>query len=139
MPISYTIKKEQGIIVSKHEGNISDRELVDVYKALFQDPSLRKGYRKLVDLRSSKSTERSMAALIEVADMVKQYYSGSTETTKTAIVASHDLYFGLARTYELISDEYPDEIMVFRDVDKALEWLDVGPDVLEDIRQVNGS
>lgn len=133
MPIFYSIKKEQGIVVSKHEGNISDKELVDVYTALYQDPDFRKNYSKLVDLRSSKSTERSMGALKEVADMVKQYHSKRSERTKTAIVAPHDLYFGLARTYELISDESPEEVMVFRDVDKALEWLDVGPDVLKDI------
>lgn len=131
MPITYTIKKEKGVVVSKHEGVVSDKELLDTYRRLYNDPDFQLEFKKLVDLRATESLERSADALQDIAQMIKSRYAGSSARSKTAIVAPRDLSYGLARIYEVYSEDTPQETAVFRDLEKALDWLELSADILD--------
>ena len=131
MPISYQINKQESLIISRHDGEISDKELIDTYDGLFQNDDAKKCLKILVDLRATMSTERSADALRTIADRVRIFHGNSPERTKTAIIAPRDLSFGLSRMYEAYSDEDHEEVMVFRDAQKALHWIGVAPNVFE--------
>lgn len=134
MPITYTIRKNEGFVVAKHEGLVSDQELLDTYRQLYNDPDYQLGFKKLVDLRATESMERSADALQDIAQLIKSRYAGSSERFKTAIVAPRDLSYGLARIYEVYSEETPQETMVFRDLQKALDWLELSADDILDLQ-----
>ena len=131
MPISYCIKKEDGIVICRHEGKTGDREFIDAYESLFADPDYTRGFNQFVDLRLAKSTGRSAEALRAIGGLVELYYAGSGQRTKTAIVAPADLSYGLARMYGFLSEPSLQEVEIFRDVHKAADWLGVSVQLLE--------
>ena len=59
--------------------------------------------------------------LEEVASVLRH----ATTVGKIAIVASKDVEFGMARMVELLADESPTEIRVFRAVGEAESWLGI--------------
>jgi hypothetical protein len=42
---------------------------------------------------------------------------------RRALVITNDVLFGMARMYQLLKDESPDELQIFRNMDEALQWL----------------
>ena len=44
---------------------------------------------------------------------------------RRALVVTNDLVFGMARMYQILSDESPDEFEIFRKLDDALLWLEI--------------
>jgi hypothetical protein len=42
---------------------------------------------------------------------------------RRAVVVTNDVVFGMARMYQILTDESPDELRIFRKVDDALQWL----------------
>jgi hypothetical protein len=45
------------------------------------------------------------------------------EGSRRAFVASSDVQFGLSRMFQILSDESPAEVRVFRDLAEARRWL----------------
>ena len=132
MPITYTIRKNEGVVVSRHLGEVSDQELLDTYRQLYNDPDYQPSFNKVVDLRTTKSTGRSPDALRDIAQLIKSRYATTYERAKTAIIAPRDLSFGLARMYQVFSEDTPQETMVFREVQQALDWLHLSGNILDE-------
>ena len=65
----------------------------------------------------------SPSGLKKLSDLVTSYTMNAHIKFKTAIIAPDDLPFGLGRLYEAYSDESPETTSVFREIDKAFEWL----------------
>jgi hypothetical protein len=42
---------------------------------------------------------------------------------RRAVVITSDVVFGMARMYQILSDDSPDELLIFRKIDDALRWL----------------
>jgi hypothetical protein len=42
---------------------------------------------------------------------------------RRALVVTSDVVFGMARMYQILRDESPDELQIFRKVDDAFRWL----------------
>ena len=80
---------------------------------------------ELLDTRTADMTGVSADALRKLAAMVESRLAELVIEFKTAVIASDDLPFGLARLYEMVSDESPEAVHVFRAVPPALEWLNV--------------
>ncbi len=130
MPILYSIRSKEGLVITRHFGTVGDQELIDTYRQLFNQPDYDPTYNKLVDLRATDSVERSVKSLECMADLVKIGHACSTARCKTAIVAPHDLSYGLARVYQVLVEDSPEETKVFRDMPNALDWLGVVPGIL---------
>jgi len=45
--------------------------------------------------------------------------------SRRALVVASDVVFGMARMYQILTEPSPDEFELFRDFDKALDWLGV--------------
>ena len=132
MPIVYSIRHGEGLVVSRHIGAVCDQELIDSYRELFNQPDYDPCYNKLVDLRETDCMERSVKSLECMADLVKIGHACSMKRCKAAIVAPHDLSYGLARVFQVLVEDTPEEVRVFRELPKALDWLGIGPGVLEE-------
>ena len=123
MPISYHLKPDQKLVVLVHKGIISDEEFLSFYEALYEDAQFDKSFNLLVDLRQTESSVRSAAALNQFADFIRKQFVNISVKPKVAVVAPKDISFGLARMYEVFSDDVPWQFAVFRAADAALAWL----------------
>jgi len=128
MPIRYSINKDAGMIVSVHIGEIADEEFLATYGALRQEPEFSQQFSMLIDLRSARSAVRTPAALKALAELAKQTYDEEGKSTRTAIVASEDVSFGLGRMYQTLCSELPADVGVFRHLDEAIKWLEAPAD-----------
>jgi hypothetical protein len=111
-------------------GRVSPEELADVLRDVYQLPNFRPEAEVLCDLRQADLGEFSRAAIKGVAQFVSGH-RGAPPGARTAIVVGRDLGFGLARMYEqLVEAESSTDIMVFREMDEALAWLEHPPEEL---------
>lgn len=105
-------------------GAISEREFVDGMRAhLSQDPEKYRKYRfSLTDL--SRATELNISSAI-----IEQHAHACLRSAEInpdvviAIVAPQTLGFGLSRMWEILSSETSWEVQVFKDGEKARNWI----------------
>jgi hypothetical protein len=74
------------------------------------------------DVGELKISTDGVRRITEVALASQNIFEGS----RWALVAERDALFGLARMYEILRSDAPYEIMVFREMEPAREWLDGG-------------
>jgi hypothetical protein len=135
VPISCRIDKAARVVICTHTGMTSDADFIQTYTSLFNDPEYETGMSKLIDLRKADSVGRSGKALTIIGDLLTKQYEDSSVTTRIAIVAPADLSFGLGRMYGMLTDDAPQNVSVFRSVEKAVEWLGVSLDSVEEPRE----
>ena len=79
---------------------------------------------ELVDLSRADMRGVSTKALEKLARQVDAVFTRSgIESIKTAVYSPGDTTFGLGRVYEVWSDASPELVNVFRDRQKAINWL----------------
>ncbi|NNG17368.1 MAG: hypothetical protein HKM89_12890 [Gemmatimonadales bacterium] len=90
MPIVYTIDSDNGLVLTKATGILTDAEVAEHKRALMADPDFRPGMRELSDVRSVERLDitrdgvRRFAALDEI-------HSPQLGDYKLAMVASADV------------------------------------------------
>lgn len=125
MPISFAIHEEQGLFVSRWVGAISDSDLIPSYDRLFANEKYQPGFHELVDLRNANMAGVTVDGSRGLARMVESYLAGKCGSFRTAVIAPEDLSFGIARIYGAVAEESPEDVMVFRELTDALEWIGV--------------
>lgn len=68
-------------------------------------------------------TDLDYDKLREVRDYIVLHYNPGWSHTYTAIVADGDLNYGLARMYEIMTEDVTTTKNIFRDMDEAQKWL----------------
>lgn len=133
MPIYHFIRERHAVVISVHVGATSDDEFLDAYEALYANPQFSHDYRQLIDLSSADSRPRSATALKRVSYLVMRTFKDDLEVPRFALVAPHDLSFGLSRMYEVFRDELPGEVLVTRNPLEATKWLDIPHEILTEV------
>ena len=118
MPTSFAIDKEQRLVTSRLWGPVTEDEVHAHNRRLRNDPEFDPGYRQLVDLSGITEIRVSTNMINETAH--DQFFAPGT---RRAFFASDDATFGLARMFALQSEGLGQTIEVFRDREKAEEWL----------------
>ena len=118
MAASYRIDRELRTVFSQATGLLTDKDLSLHQADLLADPSFDASFDQLWDLRAITDTTVTQRALRQLASS-RSY----TPESRRAIVAPHDLSFGLSRMFQLLHDSAPEEICVFRNLDEARNWL----------------
>lgn len=131
MPITFDPRPEHNLCILVHRGEISDDEFLAFYRKLFQGDTIDPCSNLLVDLRETNSITRSTSVLRQFAGFMAASLKDLETEPKVAVVAPNALSYGLARMYEAFSDSVPWDFMVFRDIDPALEWLDLPKDLAD--------
>lgn len=117
MPVRYRIDVPQRVVFSTITGNTNFAEMMEHQKSLSTDPAFSPTLNQLVDARAAESYSSTTTDLQLLAE---QNIFG--EGSRRAIVVSKDVHYGMARMFEMMR-QGDDEIMVFRDLDQAREWL----------------
>ena len=123
MPISYSIDPARGLVTLTYTGTITDRDLFDTFDRLYRDPGHRVGMSELSDLREAESVQVTAKGLQDLALRTARQLDPAGKTWRVAVVAPRDVVFGLARMYELLREGSPEQVMVFRDLAAAEQWL----------------
>ncbi len=123
MPMSYTIDPVAGVVRIAGSGLLTDREMVDCIDALRHDPALEPGMNTLSDMRRIEVgfTSAGVESMVEIMRATEERRGDS----RAAIVVSEEVAFGMARMFELISenaDVHPN-FRVFYDFEQATAWL----------------
>jgi hypothetical protein len=115
---AYTIDLERSLVRSRGWGILTDRELLAHARALTVDPHFASNFHQLADLREVTDVEITSATIKEMVRL-NPFWAGA----RRALVITNDVLFGMARMYQILKDESPDELQIFRNMDDALQWL----------------
>ena len=120
MPIASRVNSMAGVIEFTATGRLSRSHLEDALAAVYAE---REGV-----LPSSYLWDLREATIEWSTDQVREFVhwvlgNRPERESRSAIVTSTDLQFGLARMYEALTYELPVNVMVFREMDAARHWL----------------
>lgn len=120
--IAFHYDRELGARVATFSGTVDDAELLGAYRSLLASPDYDPRVNDLVDMRPVTRFDVTGDA---IRDLVRAFspLDAAMVQTRLAIVAGSDLVFGMARMYELLRSDTPEDIRVFRDMDVARAWL----------------
>ena len=119
MPADYTIDKSQRMVFSKAYGILTDQDIISHQEMLRDDPDFDPGYSQLVDCTNvTKADDLSTDAIYELA---RRHLFGAE--SKRAFIAPKKLLYGLFRMFQILTNDYPDELVVFRDLTEARKYL----------------
>jgi hypothetical protein len=125
MAISYTIDEARGVVFITWVGTASEADVVRTHRRLYESEQWKPGFHQIVDVQKAQPGDITIDSLRELASLIESYVSGKCEGFKTAVIAPEDVLFGLARAYEAVSEESPENVMVFRERASALDWIGV--------------
>jgi hypothetical protein len=120
MPIQFTYDSELGILVTKAEGEVSIEEIQrhieqEVAAGAIGDPEVFDASDAFVRL-----TPAEVRKISEAVHALMQ----SAPFGPTAVVTRSEVFFGMARMLEIISDlQGGPRFSVFKDFDEAVAWL----------------
>ena len=119
MPAEYKIDKSQRMVFSVAYGTLTDLDINSHQENLRDDPDFDPGFSQLVDCTDvTKADDLSTDAIYELA---RRHLFGAE--SKRAFVAPKKLLFGLFRMFQILTNDYPDELVVFEDLTKARKYL----------------
>ena len=122
MDITTEINREKNLRIHKIDGLIDIGELKTMLAAYYSSPDYDPNMNAIWDLTNADTSAVTSHDVSSLAELVKQHW-GKT-ASKAALVANKDLNFGLSRMYEsLVSDGESHNVMVFKEIADALNWL----------------
>lgn len=105
-------------------GIISTGEIMKHLRNFYSSPDYSPAMNSLWDLRDADFSEVKPHEIRTLMEMVKGHW-GQNGSARSALLVTKDLDFGLARMYEMLMDGgTAGSVMVFRDHDEAVEWLE---------------
>ena len=122
MPASYQIDKSLGVVFSVGSGVVTDAEMLRHQEQLRHDPDFQPTFSQLLDFNAMIEAQISAAAIQRLAGA-----GFFAKGARRAIVVNSDVAFGLARMFQMHSDHSGEQIEIFRDLDKARQWLGLPP------------
>jgi hypothetical protein len=99
---------------------VTEDEVYDHNKRLRTDPKFDPSYRQLADMTGITEVRVGTGMINETA--LDQFFHPGT---RRAFVASSDATFGMARMFALRAEGLGQRIEVFREREKAEEWLGI--------------
>ena len=124
MTLQFLPEPDKPYFVTRFVGEIDDSQLFDYYRQVYSRPELQPVKAEFADLSEADMTRVSATALADLAAMIEDDFTSlGGESVRTAVYSPDDMPFGLGRIYQAWSESSPELVRVFRDKDKAIEWL----------------
>lgn len=128
MPARHEIDDNARLIVTTWSGVATDEELINAllkYQEEIRSRSPYGAYDEILDLSQTAEFELSAGAIRKLA-VIAARTDVLGAGSRLAIIVRKPLAYGLGRMYETYRSLLPEtskEVRVFRDHDKALEWI----------------
>ena len=127
MPIDYHIDGERRLVIATGRGTVTHEDLWNYQRAVWSNPEVA-GFNELADMRAVRQFgPASPEQMSELASFAARMEAGAA-ATKFAIVASHDVAYGLGRMFQAyrgLQSQGRKQVGVFRTMEEALQWLGV--------------
>ncbi len=123
MPISYRIHADLGLLVTRYVEVVTNDELVEVYRSILSGSEFRHGFNELADLQEITEFKVTADGMRHVSALVGRFYEGRSESTRTAIITTTRLVYGMGRMYSAYAVPDKENVEVFKDVNEAMRWL----------------
>jgi hypothetical protein len=124
--IKYTIDRVKGLVRGQAQGVLTSEQLRDQYARLMADPALRHDYRELVDLRAVTDVQVEEH---EIRAAARMYVFDAG--TRRACVARSEPAYRFAISFASHAQESGQHLQVFRSLEEAEEWLELGVTLTE--------
>ena len=113
--------REHAFVVTKVSGAIDDRSLMEHVQALNRECAGVDASKELADCRELKDVASLSVTGVTQASSREMKKPGS----RVVILVPKDspVIYGLARAYQMFAAESRDEVMVFTDLNEAMQWL----------------
>lgn len=124
MPIRYKIIESKKLVYAVGSGLLTLPDLLGHLDDLAADPQYKAPMNKIVDYRKAtikKLTMNEADIFTYKKARLKKLFLGE----KCAIVTNTDVDFGMSRVHGTKIEKADIDTMTFRDINKALDWLDV--------------
>ena len=118
MSVRYRIDSKLEIVFIKAEGILTDADLEKLLVSMQGDPDFRPSLNQLGDFRAVDFMDLTTSAVRVLAARISD-----GEQSQRAIVVSSELAFGMSRMYQILTDENPAKIKVFKGMTEARKWL----------------
>ena len=122
MPVRLRVLEKGALLHVVFEGTVTDADLQQLSDELLGASESVPGQRELIDLRGVEAQQVSSDALREMSERFTAA-DRAPGSVKSAVVASTDFIYGLARMYQTFRSESALQLQVFREMEEALEFL----------------
>lgn len=120
--ISVWIDPSRGRATITIHGEVRKEDIVAALDTLYHEPRFQSGMSQLWDIRHGEA----ILSPAELTDIISFVYQHTRERGKgrSAVVTGREVDYGMARIAQVHVEEVGIELMVFRELDEAEQWLE---------------
>ena len=124
MPLTYTIDPETRLVTAVASGQLQAGDAIAVFDEIMSHADFVSGMRLLSDHRDLESVlpTEFVQTMLRRIEMKRELFEGC----RWAFVESGVARYGMARMASILMERSPVELRVFRNIDKARDWLQSG-------------
>ena len=116
--VDHLFVESENFVLTIAQGQISDEKFMEHIAILNESDKLSENYRGIVDCRGVSPVATPSSETIFRAG---HFDGGDSKPRKVAVLADHELIYGLARMYDAYTSHA--EMEVFQNLEDALLWL----------------
>ena len=136
MPHVAKLDRQLGVIAVEYRGEFDCREIARAFDELVAPRGFQRGLKCIADFRRAHTAltgeeVRQLAAVTQNTDH-------AWGQAKWALIASDDLIYGLSRMYSALTSDHEVRTHVFRTVEAANDWLELGMSIDEVLKATLG-
>ena len=120
LPMISEIDVDRGLVLTRLVGPVSVSEVEEHNRNLAKDPKFKPHFKQLVDVTELTKLYDSEAVKRSAEEHI------FSPGVRRALVAPSDAAFGMSRMWAIQSESSGQRIEVFRQLDQAKEWLQIG-------------
>lgn len=125
MSLDYSIDSEAGVIYVVSRGEVVVEEYRGLLDAIASDADHDSAFAWIYDLSGTRPPDAESLRRVAAIDRRRQELF---EHARQVAVAPDELMYGMARMFEILSDELPGSRHVCRSLEEAKEWLGLPDD-----------
>lgn len=121
MPIDYIVLEQGSFVYTRAHGMLTEQDLIEHERALFEDARVRRGYRQVLDFRWVAQEQITPDTLLTKLSEVHARARSKVQGARYAIVAHSSHWFTAGARYRC--DGVKMTVIVFNDPTTACIWL----------------
>ena len=124
MPIEYDIIEEQKLVLAKGSGVVNSVDIIGHLESLAADSRYTPPMKKIIDYRYVDSINISSEEAVKIA-LKKDTFSNKFQGERCVFISPGKDTYSASRVHQSLIDSSSIDTAVFRQIEKALEWLKI--------------
>ena len=123
MPFSYQIIPEQNLVINTIQGQFDFSDYLVLMESILNDPLFVPAMNMFWDWTASTLIDLSKEDFQKIKDCIQTNVARRGIDYRAVFLVRQDVDFGLSRMYQLLSEDLPVQLEIFRDREQALNWI----------------